>query len=146
MRRFYISSEKFTGSGEIVYNEEGCLVFFDFRGTSVSPAGMVQLVKTVIPVNINSLELQFQAFPVLVCIEAEFSVTLEDFKREYPYARNMHILPEIWDRMSKTNQVLAWKAAQDYRKYCERNSGWYKPKIAASWLKAKEYLNDWKKL
>lgn len=146
MRRFYISSEKFTGSGEIVYNESGCLVFFDFRGTNISGAGMKQLVKDVIPVNINNLETQFSAYPVLVCIEAEFSVTLEDFKREYPYARNMHLLPEIWQRLDKTNQVLAWKAAQDYRKYCERNNTWYKPKIAAAWLKTKEFLNDWKKL
>lgn len=144
MRRFLLSSPVYTGSVEIIYNEAGLLVLLDLRGTTgITPGGIGQL-KSAIPVDIQNIE-RLGELKSITCVEADFSVYLADFEREYPYKRNMHLLPEIWQKMDKTAQVLAWKAAQDYRKYCERNS-WYKPKIAAAWLKAKEYLNDWKTL
>lgn len=145
MRRFFITSDKFAGSAELLYNEEGCLVFLDFRSTNITIGGVDQLLTAIIPARFTNLEGRLKQFNTLTCVEADFSVTLDDFKHEYPYSRNMHLLPDIWEKMTKTAQVLAWKAAKDYRDYCKRNS-WYKPKIAAAWLKAQEYLNDWKNL
>jgi len=87
----------------------------------------------------------FNELPVNI-LPAEIKVTLQDFKDEYPYSRNMHLLEPIWDKMDMTERVLAVMACKPYKKYGERNSSWYKFKIAAAWLKGKEYLNDWKNL
>ncbi|KAA2245511.1 hypothetical protein F0L74_06010 [Chitinophaga agrisoli] len=145
MRLFYISSSQFKGSIELLYDESGKLMLFDLRGAKdVTPAGINQLMTAVIPVFVTNIENRFKGL-ALTLVESEFTVSLDDFKQEYPYSRNMHLLPHEWDKMSKTNQVLAWKAAIEYRGYCQRNT-WYKPMIAATWLKKQEYLNDWKKL
>jgi hypothetical protein len=55
------------------------------------------------------------------------------------------LLDALWPKISKVNQVLAYFGAIEYRKYCKATS-WYNPKIAASWLANKEYLNDWKNM
>lgn len=142
MRRFILSSTVFTGSLEIIYNETGILAMLDMRGAvGITPGGVTQL-KNAIPVDVQNIN-RLGELKGIICVEEDFFVSLADFEREYPYKRNMHLLPEIWAKMDKTSQVLAWKAAQDYRKHCERNA-WYKPKIAAAWLKTREYLNDWK--
>lgn len=127
-----------------MYNDEGCLVLIDARASTLPAGGMVRLMKDIVPVGISKLEERFKENPALMLVESEFDVSLDDFNREYPYKRNSHLLPPIWQKMGISDRIMAWKAAGDYRRYCERNSQWYKPKIAAAWLKDKEYLNDWK--
>jgi uncharacterized protein (DUF2252 family) len=83
--------------------------------------------------------------PDIVIVEASQPITLEVFIKAYPYPRNKHLLPPIWAKMKTEEQAQAIAAAHLYSRYCKRNE-WYMPKIAASWLKNKEYLNDWKKM
>jgi hypothetical protein len=78
--------------------------------------------------------------------EEDFDISLEDFEREYPYSRNYHLLKALWPKLPKKEKVLAYFAAIQYRKYCERNAHWYKPKIAETWIKKQEYKNDWRKM
>jgi hypothetical protein len=144
MKRYLLTSTKFTGEVEMLYDAEGVLRRIDMRNTSLT-AQQVHALKKQVPAH-DSLLAESFTDPGTVIVPAEFNVTLADFKHEYPYQRNMHLLPAIWDKMAKTEQVIAWEAAKEYRRYCKRNEGWYKPKIAAAWLKAKEYLNDWKTL
>jgi hypothetical protein len=144
MKRFLISSPAFTGDAEIFYDETGRLVRIDVMNTNITPAVM-QLFKAKVPTAEPELEQAFAGSKAII-VQAEFEISLEDFKREYPYQRNMHLLPALWAKMDKTAQVTSYYAAVEYRKYCERNKNWYNPKIAAAWLKNKEYINDWKKM
>lgn len=147
MKRYIITSEKFTGQVELLYKERDGLMLInkiDLSGSNCSAAQIVRIVQAA-PVLASAIDSAYRALPVTI-VEAEIIVTLEDFKHEYPYARNMHLLPPVWDKMPQTDKILAVTAAKEYRKYCERNQQWYKAKIAKAWLTGKEYLNDWKKL
>lgn len=146
MRRFVISSDKFSGNIEVVFNEVGNLVLLDIRNASINTGGTKKLLQEIIPPHISVLEQYLRNVQGFVCIESEYEVSLEDFKKAYPYSRNMHLLPPIWEKMGKAEQIQSIKSASEYKTFCEKNAGWYKPRIAAAWLRAKEYLNDWKKL
>jgi adenine-specific DNA methylase len=145
MRRFTLTSDKITGEIELWYNFEGMLCRVDLVNTSMSYLQIQYLLQNLSP----DVE-QFKGMlsgANLAIKEVQFDLSLDDFKREYPYSRNYHLLDARWAKMAKREQVKAFFAAIDYRKYCERNSKWYKqPKIADSWLANKEYLNDWKKM
>jgi hypothetical protein len=142
MRLFLITSEKFTGTAEILYNNADVLCRIDCTQTNMN-AETITAFKRAVPGLVQDIGKGFSQDTTI--IESDYTVSLEDFKREYPYSRNYHLLTARWDKMSKTEQVEAYHAAIEYRKYCKRND-WYKPKIADSWLSSKEYKNDWRKM
>lgn len=139
MRRFLITSTKFTGTAEVIYNE-GRLTGIDMRSTEMADATIADF-KRAIPVRIENLQQAFGAGSVIV--ESDYELTFEEFMHQYPYKRNTHLAREYWPKMNKADQVKAYFAAIEYRKYCERNK-WYNAKICETWLKKKEWLNDWK--
>jgi hypothetical protein len=142
MRRFRLTSDKFKGTAELWFNFDSLLCRMDFIDSELSYEQIQWLCKNVSP----HVESFVSLLPSgIKCTEIPFELTLEDFKREYPYSRNYHLLDAIWSKLNKREHVLIYFRAIEYRKYCERNK-WYKPMIAATWLSRKEYLNDWKNL
>lgn len=143
MRRFLITSPSITGEAELVYNEFGILVKIDCTGCKMIAATM-QAFKAKIATRVDELQASLIG-TTATCVEVEFEATFEMFWKEYPYKRNRHLAEAYWPKMNKTDQVTALMAASAYAKYCKKN-GWYNAKIADTWLKTKEYLNEWNKL
>lgn len=144
MRRFLITSTKFSGTAELDYNAEGWLAVINMTDTNMQPEIRLAFIRNV-PLTITHLECGGHGLKSCTIVEKDITVTLEDFIQEYPYKRNMHLLPDRWKKLTKSEQVIAVSAASDYRKYLQRNT-WCSPRIADAWLKNKEFLNDWKKL
>lgn len=143
MRRFIITSKRFEGTAELLYHFDGYLVRIDLTHSKMMPDQVAFLTRKV-PIHVSEVIL-LKSYNLGI-EEKPFEVTVHDFLHMYPYARNTHLVMEYWPRMSRQEQLQAYLSVVEYRKYCERNKAWYKPKIAAAWLKAKEYLNDWKTL
>ena len=145
MRRFLITSPAYSGEAELVYDDSGRLIRMDVLKTNMT-TDMVRRFKEKIAAHVDKLAASFKDTKDVV-VEADFEISLDDFKREYPYSRNYHLLQKRWDKMRKTDQVEAYYAAIEYRKYCQRNSV-VAPfiKIADSWLHTREYKNDWRKM
>lgn len=145
MKLYLISnSKKFKGAVHVVYDVEGKLLKVDFGNTDLDSFQTEQMLK-LISGSEMSVSANFRNADTVI-VQGDFEVTFEDFMREYPYKRNTHLAREYWPKMKKEEQVQAFVAATSYRKYCEREHSWYKPKISDTWLKKKEYLNDWKNL
>ena len=142
MRRFLLTNSKFKGQVELVYNIDGHIQRIDLSETDMTVEQRYGAVCKV-PLTIHHLENKVGLHESTIVVEAEFEVSFEEFWREYPYKRNRHLAEAYWQKMDKTSQVLAWIAAKAYRKYCEKNSKWYNPQIAETWLKKKEYQNQW---
>ena len=143
MRRFLVTSPNITGEAELVYNEFGILVKIDCTGCKMIAATM-QAFKAKIATRVEELEASLIGTTATV-VEAEFEATFDMFWKAYPYKRNKYLAESYWPKMNKTDQVTALLAATAYAKYCKKNS-WYNPKIADTWLKQREYLNEWSKL
>lgn len=144
MKRYLLSSPKFTGSAALVYLE-GVLCILDVSNTDMQADHRSWLFSKA-PLLEADLQVFVSAMKSATLVQEDYEVTLEDFTREYPYKRNTHLLPDIWKKLDSMERVKCWQAAKEYRRYCERNAHWYKPKIAAAWIKNKEYLNDWRML
>jgi hypothetical protein len=145
MRRFLIKSNRFDGTAELNYNDSETLCLIDCTKTNMN-AETVYAFKKAVPVTIAIL-LENKAFAAGThIIESDFEISQSDFEREYPYSRNYHLLDDLWPKIKKADQVKAYFSAIEYRKYCDRNKDWYKPRIAEAWLKKREYLNDWRKM
>lgn len=145
MKLYLISNvKKFKGSVNIVYDRDGRLAKIDFTNTDLNTVSIEQMLKLFSGVESN-IAANFKNADTII-VEGEFDVSFDDFMREYPYKRNTHLAKDYWLKMKKDDQIHAFVAASAYRKYCEKEQSWYKPKIAETWLRKKEYLNDWKNL
>jgi hypothetical protein len=145
MRLYLISNaRKFKGAVHVVYDVDGRLLKVDFSATDLDALKVEQMLKLISGAE-SAVGVNFKNADTII-VQGDFELTFEDFMREYIYKRNTHLAREYWPKMKKEDQVQAYVAATAYRKYCEREKGWYKPMIADTWLKKKEYLNDWKNL
>lgn len=144
MKRYIITAPNFKGYVEIWYNFDGLLCFVNLNYCVLSIEQIRYLFMNLSP-RLETVT-AIQTGTALRVKEEPFEITLDDFKREYPYSRNFHLLDSFWPSMSKKHQALAYFAAIQYRNYCKANESWYKPKIAYSWLYKREYLNDWRKM
>ena len=144
MRRFLITSDKYSGTAEALYNDTGVLCRIDCFHTDMT-VDVITAFKRAVPGYVYDMVEGKSFSKETMIIESDFEISLDDFKKEYPYSRNYHLLINRWAKMNKTEQVEAYYAAIEYRKYCKKND-WYKPKIADSWLANKEFKNDWKKM
>ena len=143
MKLYLISNaRKFKGAVNVIYNIDGKLARVDFTSTDLD-ASSVEVMLKLISGNEASVGMHFKNADTVI-IEGDFQVSFDDFMREYPYKRNTHLARAHWPKMTKNEQIQAYIAATDYRKYCEREHAWYKPKIADAWLKKQEFLNEWK--
>ncbi|MDP1812360.1 MAG: hypothetical protein Q8K66_13240 [Sediminibacterium sp.] len=144
MRRFVITSSKFKGQVEALYNLKQLLFRVDFNAAELTKEG-IAYIKHRIPVHEENIYDAFKETGI-TAIEADFEVSFDDFKREYPYKRNTHLAEAYWPRLTSSQQYQAFIAAIDYRAHCAKNKSWYKPMIAETWLKKEEYRNDWKNM
>lgn len=142
MRKFIITSPRFSGQAELVYDANGLLRIIDLTGSDMD--GMITgAFKKAVPVESANLRLSFSSETVI--IEADFEVTFEMFWKEYPLHRNRYKVQEIWKKLSKPDQVIAYYSISDYKKYLSRNE-WQKPMIGDRYLRTREFETEWSKI
>mgnify|MGYP006879913062 FL=1 len=125
------------------YNPDGQLVKIELPPNM--PPDVALSIKNRIPYCSDQLAHRFAGTSAII-VEADIEVTFAMFWHDYPNKRNRHLAADYWLKMSKTQQVQAYVAVKEYRRYCDRNKHWYNPRIADVWLKKKEYLNEWNAL
>lgn len=143
MKILSIRGKKFDGEIQLHFLREE-LIQIDFSRTNLTDEQKIKFLG-IVAVGFCDADAMMEKMPGCVLVDDDYEVTIDQFKTAYPYARNSHLLPPIWNKMTAAEKVLAWTRAGDYAQYCRRNE-WYRPKIAAKWLKDKEWLNDWNKM
>lgn len=141
MRRFLITSPKFSGTVELIYNQEELICCIDIRGASM-PKQTLSHLKAAIPVTLEQL-ITGQGFgPDTMIVEAGFELDFPKFWEEYPLHRNRFKVEQVWNKMAKGDQVKAYFSLGAYKKYLQKNN-WCSPMIADRYLRNKEYETDW---
>ena len=79
----------------------------------------------------------------LEAIAADLEVTFEMFWKEYPNKINRKRALSVWDKLSKSNQVLAYIGLYKYKKYAEKNSKWYNVSMPETYLKDEYWTNEY---
>jgi hypothetical protein len=144
MRKFLITSPKFTGIAELIYNAEGTLIVIDCSKTNIDVMRMDHF-KRAIPVSLAGLLNNHSFSPDTVIHEADLVISFEEFWQNYPLKRNRYKVEQIWKKMSGTDQVKAFYNLQHYKKYLSRNS-WLTPMMGDRYLRNKEFETEWMKI
>lgn len=140
MRRFLLSSKKFTGTAELVYHTSGHLMLLDLSKAKMDTE-TIRHFKAAVSPHIDTLTERFTADVTVV--EAAFEITFEMFWNAYDLKIHRKRCEAIWERMSVDKKVAAWMGVQAYDAYLQ-STGYRKKADPENYLKKEYWLNEWK--
>ena len=137
MKTVMITSDKFAGEIELVYDDWDFLVRYDSTGAELNEKQKTLFLK-YIPRDDGGLKAMKERFPMLVMTEVEFEVTFEQFWKAYFRDRlkdnSSKKRAEVkWNRMTKRDQVKAYNYIPAYMSKIKAGT---EPKYAETYLNA----------
>lgn len=142
MRRFLITSQKFTGTAELLYNDQEVLNRIDCTQTDMS-ADTVAAFKRAVPVLINALLKEPWCGADTTIIEADFEVSFLMFWKRYDKKINKKRAQLAWNKLSKSEQVKAFYGIDAYTKFLKIEN-WRPKQDPENYLKNLMWENEYK--
>lgn len=145
MKRYLISNpSRFSGTIELMFNATDQLFRIDLAESEISEDVIRHLLK-VVPTSIDQLMTGNNFGPGTIVVAAEFEVTFDMYYNSYPFKRNRHRVIAEWEKLNKSDMVIAYMSLIGYKKYCSKNSSWYNPMLPDRYLKERHFETDWNK-
>ena len=142
MKRFIVTSPSWTGEAEIVYNEAGKLVRISYEGSNIHELdGISEAFKRMVPVFIADLKAVFEQTKATV-VEADFEVNFDMFWKAYNLKHNKIRAVNLWNKLSKTDQVKAYFGVPIYDKFLKKEK-WRSKADPETYLRNKMYDNEY---
>jgi hypothetical protein len=143
MKRFMITSPRFTGAAEVIYNAAGLLILIDFTNV-VMTVEQLNYFKMKVPSNLATENLAdaFNKGSVTV-IMADVEITFAMFWVKYDKKINKKRCEDFWNRMRQDEKVLAYVGIDPYNKYL-KNIGWRSKADPDTYLRNKYFENEYK--
>lgn len=142
MRKFVITSPRFKGQADIIYDDAGLIKVIDLLKTEMT-AVQVDYFKQQIPLTVEGLEAGNGITPNMVVVEENFEVTFDMFWNKYDVKINRKRCEAIWARLSKADQVNAWAGISAYDKFLQRTD-WRKKCDPETYFSKRYWENEWK--
>lgn len=118
MKRFLITSPKFTGQAELIYNEDGRLLHVNLVDTDMDAATAQAFVRCVSGDAENVAD-RFGPDVQIVCADVE--ITFDMFWKAYGKKIKKSRCILLWGKMNKAAQVAAYVGIRKYNKYLYEN-------------------------
>lgn len=141
MRKFLVSSKKYSGTVEVVYNRD-VLQALDFAQAELSAAQRSAFM-SLLQVHFDAFVDSMQKAGATV-VEDEFEVSFDQYWRQVRKKVNRARSEAAWGKMNKTDRVLAFTNLPQYYKYLDR-TGRYEAD-PDRYLKEKYYETNWRGL
>jgi hypothetical protein len=142
MRKFLITSPKFTGAAEIFFNETGMLCKIDCTNTNMDEQ-LMHHFKHFCPANVRMLINDNPFSQQTTVVEADFEVTFQMFWDTYKNKVNRIRAENLWKKISKTEQVEAYYGISKYDKFLQKNE-WRTKADPDTYLRNKYWQNEYK--
>lgn len=143
MRRFLITSPKFSGQAELVYNEQEVLCMIDATKTGMDE-NTIAAFKRAVPATIAQLATGQSFGTETTVVEADFVVSFKRFYDEYPLKRNRFRAEKCFEKMTSSQQVKAFYSLPGYKKYLNRTNIFAMG--ADRYLTERHFETEWNKL
>lgn len=140
MRRFLITSTKFRGQAEAIYNDNETLCKLDCGDTDMD-ARTVHLFKNAIGATIAEMAVRFSSDTVV--IEADYEVSFDMFWKKYNKKINKSRCILLWNKLNKTMQVQAYFGIEAYDKFLKKES-WRSKADPETYLRNKYWENEYR--
>ena len=138
MKRFLITSPKFTGQAELLY-ENGALRKIDVSDTNMGVAAVHQF-KAQAPAQMELLKESFSNATTI--IEAEYEISFDMFWVKYRKKINKSRCILLWGKLNKSAQALAYFGIEAYDKYLQKE-GWRSKADAETYLRNQYWENSY---
>ena len=140
MKRYLITSPRYSGEAELIFNPDGQLAIIDCSQTNMGPHVMAHF-KRAVPVSENELKQAFTAEVVIV--QSEYQITFDMFWKKYDHKFNKDRCEQLWNRLSQSIKIAAYFGLDKYHRYLRKNSTQIKMH-PDTYLRNKAWLNDYK--
>lgn len=142
MRKFLVTAKSYTGVAELVYNQEGYIATIDIAETNMTPELRFKF-KAAVPVTTKHLETGGHNLAKCTIVEAGFEATFEMFWNTYNKKINKLRSQQIWQKLTKTEQVQAFYGIKNYDVFLKKND-WRSKADPETYLRNKYWLNEYK--
>ncbi len=119
MKRFFVTSEKFMGTAELLYNEKGTLSKIDMTQANMDENAVVAF-KRAVPHNLAILIRNEWCSTGTTVVEADLEVTFDMFWNLYDDKINKKRCIPLWNKLNKVQQVSAYYGISRYKKYLHK--------------------------
>lgn len=142
MKAFLVTSPKFSGTAEVVYNHDGVLIRIDTANTNLQGVDLEHF-KRAVCADVAGLTSRFGADTIFV--ESAFEITFEMWFNKYDLKLDKERARKLWDNLSKTARARCYYSVEPYDRYLKRKKGIEKmyPK---TFLSSKAWETDWDKI
>ena len=138
---FHITSEKYDGIVELLYDDNGLLQKLNFGNSSLRFDGVMKM-KNIIPSQVAQLAEVFKDTTVTI-VEAAYEITFEMWWTKYDKKINRKRCEQLWNKLSKPDQVKAYFGIDAYNKYLKRE-GWRTKADPETYLRNEYWCNEYK--
>lgn len=116
MKTYLLTSPKWPGEIEVVYNDLNLMVSIDISRADLAEKQQIYFLRDL-PREMAELMKLKEKSPTLVITEVEQEVTFEMFWNKYDekIRSSRKRTERAWNRMSKTNQVKAYRFIEKYK-------------------------------
>lgn len=142
MRRFVITSTKFTGSAELFYNADAVLCKIDCTDTSMN-ADTIRMFKKAVPSTIDELAAGGNFTAGTVVTEAGYRIPFEQFWKDYDKKINKARCIPLYDKLNDAETIACHTGIKGYNKYLAAVV--VRQKLdPENWIKQKAWENEYK--
>lgn len=113
MKRFLITSPRFTGTVELIYNEDGKIIHVSLADAEMDSATAEHLLRCISAAAARVADKMGNA----KVIESEVEITFDMFWKAYGKKINKSRCILLWGKMNKAAQVAAYVGIRKYNKY-----------------------------
>lgn len=140
MKRFLVTSPRFTGTAEIVYNSDGILCRIDCTDTDMD-ANTIYHFKAKVHPEVEHVAANFSSNVTIVA--AAITVTFEMFWTKYSHKVNRLRSLKLWEKLPEAEKIEAYFAIDGYRKHLKALE-WKNIQDPDTYLRNKTYKNEYK--
>lgn len=144
MRKFILSSSKFSGHIELIYKpseHDFVLDSINFQHAQLT-IQQRNYFKTSCPVLLRLLR-QFVEELHFTCVEQEILITFDAFWDSYKKKINRKRCEPLWAKLSAAERLAALNGIQAYERYLQRES-WRTKADPEKYLRDRYWENEWK--
>lgn len=153
MNRYIITSPKFSGEIQVLYDLDNQLVFIDFMKCDLTEE-QTEYFKKNVPAKIGEIDgvrfeneiayLQFRfGTSKLTIIQEGYKVSFEQFWNRYDHKVNRIRAEKEWNKLSEADQVNAFFRYQMYDRHLKLNT-WKTKAGPDRYLKDRFWESEWK--
>lgn len=142
MKKFLITSQKYTGPAEVYYNSKGILCAINCKDTNMEP-DIIRAFKKAVPVLLTEL-INGTAFTAdTKIVEAGYRISFEEFWRRYNKKLNKYRCIPLYDKLTDAETIECLEGIRAYDAFLSRVQ--VRQKLdPENWIKQKAWENDWK--